>query len=679
MSQDNEKKGVSKKNAKNECAQSSPEDNRVEPNSNGEIPQPSSKSPPTELSDQHKKELVMFVEDRFEVDDFVLLKSDPDHNYRVVGLGNDADEYVVESDDHTLSSVRKEELLGFTPDDIRALHEKLSAKKLEAEVQPLPESVVCAETYTWEQQQEAQRREKILLNFESKVIKTKEEAMEKMGLKSTAFGDVKRAYAKDPRWQSLVPKQPGRGVGENDRDPQVVDLYMQAFDLTYWNEGATAVAIYPVFEGLCQGAGKQPFSRSTAVRVFNEIDPRLRDLRKWGSDYVSKKYGAYPSDFEPIGPLTRVQIDGTTAGIMLIDEETGKLLGRPYLNVVIDDYSGAFMAADISFCPPSRATTAAAMYQALMNKRSLLSALGMNEEAWPVYGWPSGVLVDKGSEYDNHNFQATCDKFGMIYEYRNRVQQGGGVEDGVKLLETFFVERLDGSTGARPRGDADFNPEAKAVYNLRRFSQMLYGEVIRLNNTVRERDRLTPIQRWESGLKRLGIQRPPALSAKKAQAFMINMLPGGRVQVRPEGIKYKGVVYDHGPTRALINRHKSVSVRRSPLNLHQLYVLYNGLWHTVRALKSGRVPRTQIEQQAMRRSRMLAGSMTPLGVEAHQAVQKLIITSKKEGKKCLRAKASVEQAQRMGLIPAATLEPAAKPEETNQYANVAPFKVEERS
>lgn len=679
MSQENEKNGMNQKNVKNEVAQSNPKDGRAQPNSNGEMLQPNSKSPSHGLSAQHTKELAIFVEDRFEVDDVVLLNDDPDHSYRVIGLGNDADEYVVESDNHTLRSVRKEELIGFTPDDIRALHEKLSAQKLEAEVQPLPESIVCAETYTWEQQKEAQRREKILLNFESKVIKTKEEAMEKMGLKSTAFGDVRRAYAKDPRWQSLVPKQPGRGVGENDRDPEVVDLYMKAFDLTYWNDGATAVAIYPVFEELCRDAGKQPFSRSTAVRVFNEIDPRLRDLRKLGSDYVSKRYGAYPSDFELNGPLSRLQIDGTTANIMLIDDETGKLLGRPYLTVVIDDYSSAFLAVDISFCSPSRATTAAAMYQALMNKQSLLSALGMNEEAWPVYGWPSGVLVDKGSEFDNHHLRATCDKFGIKYEYRNRVQQGGAVEDGVKLLNTFFVQRLEGSTGARPRGDADFNPEAKAVYNLRRFSQMLYGEVIRLNNTVREVDRLTPIQRWESGLKRLGIQRPPALSAKKAEAFMINMLPGGRVQVRPEGIKYKGVVYDHGPTRPLINRHKSVSVRRSPLNLHQLYVLYNGLWHTVRALKSGRVPRTHIEQQAMRRSRMLAGSMTPHGVEAHQVVRKLIITSKKEGKKCLRAKASVEQAQRMGLIPADTLEPAAKPVETNQFANVAPFKVAERS
>lgn len=426
MNRENEKKEVGQKN------------------SNGDIPQPSSKSPPSVLSAQHKKELAIFVDDRFEVDDVVLLNDDPDHSYRVIGLGNNVDEYVVECDDHTVRSVRKEELIGFTPDDIRVLHEKLRAKKLEADVQPLPESVVCAETFTLEQEEEAQRREKILLDFEAKVIKTKEEAMEKMGLKSTAFGDVKRAYSNDPRWQSLVPKQPGRAVGENDRNPEVVALYMKAFDQTYWNEGATAVAIYPVFENLCKAAGKQPFSRSTAVRVFNEIDPRLRDLRKWGSDYVSKKYGAYPSDFQLKGPLSRVQVDGTTADIMLIDDETGKILGRPYLTVVSDEFSSAYLAVDISFCSPSRATTAAAMYQALMNKRDLLSALGMNEEAWPVYGWPSGVLVDGGSEFDNHHFRATCEKFGIVYEYRDRVQQGGAVEDAVKLLNTFFRAKPGG-------------------------------------------------------------------------------------------------------------------------------------------------------------------------------------------------------------------------------------------
>lgn len=429
MSQENESNGMSPENAK---------DGKAQPNSKVEIPQPSPKSPLPRLSTQYKKELAIFSEHRFEVDDIVLLNDDPDHSYKVIGLGSAADEYVVERDDHRLRNVREEELIGFTPDDIRALHEKLRAKKIELEVQPLPESIVCAETFTWEQQEEAQRREKILLDFEAKVIKTKEEAMEKMGLKSTAFGDVKRAYANDPRWQSLVPKQPGRGVGENDRDPEVVALYMEAFDKSYWNDGATAVAIYPVFEDLCRAAGKQPFSRSTAVRVFNEIDPRLRDLRKWGSDYVTKKYGAYPSDFLLKGPLFRVQVDGTTANIMLIDDETGKLLGRPYLTVVSDEFSSAYLAVDISFCPPSRATTATAMYQALMSKRNLLSELGMDEEAWPVYGWPSGVLVDRGSEYDNHHFRATCDKFGVDYGYRDRVQQGGAVEDAVKLLNTFF-------------------------------------------------------------------------------------------------------------------------------------------------------------------------------------------------------------------------------------------------
>lgn len=625
------------------------------------------------------KEPAIFEDDRFQVDDVVLVKGDPDHKYRVVCLGSDPDEYVVESDDHTLTSVHKNDLLRFTPEDIRALHEKLSARRLEAELQPLPESVVCAETFTWEQQEEAQRREKILLDLEANVIKTKEEAMEMMGLKSTAFGDVKRTYAKDPRWQSLVPKPPGREVGENDRDPEVVDLYMKAFGQVYSGEGATAVAIYPVFENLCKAAGKRPFSRSTAARVFAGIDRRLRDLKKMGPDYVSKRYGAYPSDFELGGSLFRIQLDGTTGNIMLIDEETGKLLGRPYLTLVIDEYSGAFMAVYITFCPPSRATTAAAMFQALMNKRSLLLALGIKEDAWEVYGWPVGVLVDKGGEYDNHEFKATCKKFGIKYEYRKRVQQGGAVEDAVKLLNNNFVARLEGSTGARPRKDADFNPEAKAVYSLRRFSQMLYCEVIRLNNLVRESDRLTPMQRWDIGLKRRGMLRPPSLSAKKAEAFMINMLPAGRVVVRPQGLVYKGVVYDHGPTRALINRKKSVSVRRSPLNLHQLYVLYNGLWHTVRALKSSKVPRTLIEQQAMRRSRMLAGSMTENGVTAHQLACKLISIGKKEGKKCLRAKASVEQGRRLGLIPPETADPRAKQIETNQFADITPFKVEERS
>jgi putative transposase len=630
-------------------------------------------------TEQSKKQQSTFEDDRFQVGDLVLLANDPEHTYEILGCGPSVGQFIVESSEHSRITIDREQIVKLTAEDIRELHGKLTEKKAEFEKQPLPESTVCAETYTVEQQEEAQRREKILLDLEANIIETKEDAMEQMRLKPTAFNDVRRTYAKDPRWQALVPKAPGRSVGTNERDPEVVNFYMKAFDEVFWNDGATTVAIYPVFEALCRAAGKEPFSRSTAARVFREIDPRLRDLRKYGSDYVNKKYGAFPSDFVLPGPLARVSIDGTTADIVIIDDEVGKVLGRPYLTAAIDEYSSAFMAINISFCPASRATTAVTMFQALTNKRSLLASIGMNDGAWPIYGKPSEILVDKGSEFDNKHFRATCDKFGIKYSYRERVQQGGGVEDAIKLLNTLFVQRLEGSTGSRPRHDKDFKPEEKAVYNLRRFTQLVYAEAIRLNNMVREVDRLTPVQRWENGLKSQGMQFPPAMSMREAEAFMINMLPGGRVQVGRAGIKHRGIIYDHGPTRGLIDRHKSVSVRSNPLNLHILYVLHNGLWHKVRALKASRVPRTLMEQQAMRRARMLPGSITQHGVDAVEKTRELIIIGKKEGKLCLRSKASVAQAEALGILPKNSDTLETKPIETNRFANVDPFKSHEKS
>ncbi|MBH8610133.1 hypothetical protein I4N56_003615 [Pseudomonas mohnii] len=618
------------------------------------------------------------LSNEFHEGDVVMIENDDSQPYTLIKYDVEFSVWIAQAGGTgVVVRVRREEVLELPKDELTTLHKKLFAGKAELEHRPASEAHVLAETYTYEQEKTAKDREDILKELEAGTIKTLEEARLKMGLEKTAFKDVRRKYARDPHWRSLVPKPPGRKAGSHEQDQALIKLYMEAFQEKYKNYGASAAAVYGEFEDLCNRDGLIPFSQSTGYRIFIKIDQKIKDKKSKGADYANKKYNPYPSSFELPGPFSRVQVDSTVADIIIIDLDTKKVLGRPYLTVVEDEFTGGIMAVYVSFSPPSRAVIAAALYQSFTSKNAMLADLGIREDAWIITGPAACYLVDKGSEHDNKHFRSTCRKFNIKYEYRRRPQTGGAVESAIYLFNTLFVQLLDGTTGSSPRHDKDFDPEGKARYDLMTFNRLVQLEAIRLNDMVRERDNLSPNERfirWYND-NEYGAKVPPVMN--DPLGFMLNMLPGGRPLVRREGILYKGVLYDHGPVRHLVERGVHVSVRQNPLDLHVLYVLHDESWYKVRALKPSRVPKTETERKAIKRSRDRAGTVGEDGRTARAAISQIISENPTDAKAVARARASLEHAEQQGLIPTDEPEQAKESVETHRYAHVQPFKGDE--
>jgi putative transposase len=582
--------------------------------------------------------------------ELVLLHDDPEETYRYVGYEPAVDKHNIESKEGEAKSVAYEQILRPSPSALRELIAR-SLKEQNLQIhEAMSERNVSAELYTPKQLEVGLARLEIIQKLERGEIDGLDNAKSAMGLKQTAFDDVMKRYAADPGLHAVVPGIPGRKAGQSDQDTELIAVYMKCFDRTYVNN-ATAKAVYSDFTDHCKKNNLKPFSRSTAGRIFRGIDPRIRESKTIGPDHAQKKFGAYPGTLEFDRPLRRVQIDSSPADIMVVDKNTGKCLGRPYLTIVWDDYSGAILAALITFIPPCRATIAGAMMQAFTPKNKLLADLGLSGQRWTAYGRPSEILVDKGSEHDNHDLKITCDKFGIKYGFRMRPETGGAVESGIKLFNTFFMQRLAGSTGSAPKKIKDFNPEKKARYDVLALQQLVILEAIRLNDEVREGDRLSPNMRMDNYYSDpdTPFNMPPLM--KNATAFMLNMLPGGRVYVRREGIKYGGYTYDHGPVRNLVERKIKVSVKRSPLDYHTLWVLHDGTWTKCPVLKPSKVPRTLIDAQILKRSRGKAGDMTEVGHDAVTAIQDIIAKNSPEGRRAARAGASLAIAVAQHLLP----------------------------
>ena len=67
-------------------------------------------------------------------------------------------------------------------------------------------------------------------------------------------------------------------------------------------------------------------------------------------------------------PLERVELDHFLCDVHLICGKTGVPLGRPWLTLAVDHYSGMVVGFHLSFAPPSAASVLAALRMAILPK-----------------------------------------------------------------------------------------------------------------------------------------------------------------------------------------------------------------------------------------------------------------------------------------------------------------------
>ncbi|MND89862.1 hypothetical protein D3C80_819360 [compost metagenome] len=94
------------------------------------------------------------------------------------------------------------------------------------------------------------------------------------------------------------------------------------------------------------------------------------------------------------------------------------------------------------------------------------------------------------------------------------------------------------------------------------------------------------------------------------------------------------------------------------------------------------MPRTQMEQQARKRSGGKAGEKTAAGHAASNEQQELMALGKAEGKVLRKAQESVKQAERSGSLPTydkPSGKKAQRAPETNRFADVTIFVPEDDS
>ncbi|MBD2254155.1 Mu transposase C-terminal domain-containing protein [Nostoc parmelioides] len=231
------------------------------------------------------------------------------------------------------------------------------------------------------------------------------------------------------------------------------------------------------------------------------------------------------------------QCDHTLVDLLLVDQH-GELLGRPWLTTVVDTYSRCIMGINLGFDAPSSQVVALALRHAILPKQ-YGSEYGLHEE-WGTYGKPEHFYTDGGKDFRSNHLQQIGVQLGFVCHLRDRPSEGGIVERPFGTFNTDLFSTLPGYTGSNVQ-ERPQQAEKEACITLRELERLLVRYIVdKYNQSIDARlGDQTRYQRWEAGL----IVEPNLISEEELRICLMkqtrrSIYRGGYVQF--ENLSYRG-------------------------------------------------------------------------------------------------------------------------------------------
>ncbi|OKH53978.1 transposase [Calothrix sp. HK-06] len=338
------------------------------------------------------------------------------------------------------------------------------------------------------------------------------------------------------------------GLVQNQRDDKGkhrVNKYWQEFVLTTYkenNKGSKRMTRQQVFiraKARADELGIEPPSHMTVYRILKPLidkQEQAKSIRSpgWRGSRLSVKTRD-GKDLQVEHSNQVWQCDHTRVDVLLVDQH-GKILSRPWLTTVIDSYSRCIMGINLGYDAPSSTVVALALRHAILPKQ-YSSEYGLHEE-WGTYGLPQNFYTDGGKDFRSNHLQQIGVQLGFVCHLRDRPSEGGSVERPFKTLNTELFSTLAGYTGSNVQERPE-EAEKEACLTLRQLEKMLVRYIVDNYNQridARMGDQ-TRFQRWESGL----IAMPDLLSERDLDICLMKQT---RRQIQRGGyLQFENLIY----------------------------------------------------------------------------------------------------------------------------------------
>jgi putative transposase len=311
-----------------------------------------------------------------------------------------------------------------------------------------------------------------------------------------------------------------------------------------------------------------PIPSDAVVRRFVNLRDRY-DLMcaRQGKKAADLKYKPVMKGPRVSAPLERVEVDSTPLDLLVIDEATGAVLGRPTLTMAFDCYSTMPLGYYLGFEPPGTAALMQCLRHAILDKSYVKEKYPEIEGEWPCFGAPYTVVVDQAAESHSASFKDAMATLGAVVAYmpvgapwyKPRVERFFGT------INTSLIHQTPGTTFSDILERADYDPEKTAVLTIDGLHLILHMWIVdyygkRLNKGIGD----IPVERWKRGCLAHSLRLPKSLED-------LDCLLGGFATrtISNKGIELHGLLYNDEEIKSLRRRSKDA------LQVHLRYDLGN--------------------------------------------------------------------------------------------------------
>ena len=313
-------------------------------------------------------------------------------------------------------------------------------------------------------------------------------------------------------------------------------------------------------------------SLSTLERRIKDIPGYVVDYKRLGPAFAKNKWRYSLAGDQSTRILERVEVDHTLLDVWVLDPKSGIPLGRPWITVLIDRYSGYIVGLYISFYGPSAATVSAAVKMAISPKSGLLEVIPDVQNPWTAMGVPEMLVVDNGMEFHSATFRR------IAWELRTDVVYNPVRQPWLKssiertMMEVNRALPHQGRVFQTIKNAERIDPNKTALiefYDLCRC--LMVWAVDEFPRNIHPKTLVRPIDLWEEGLLEVP---PPRLPLKTLQLDLAMGLQASRV-VDGDGIFFKYLRFN---STELQDHHRSLrgnfrtEIRINPDNLGALHV-----------------------------------------------------------------------------------------------------------
>jgi len=346
-------------------------------------------------------------------------------------------------------------------------------------------------------------------------------------------------------------------------------------------------------------------SESTVLRRVQSIPPYICDLKRVGVGYARNQWRYSLKGDQSTRILERVEIDHTLLDIWVLDPRTGIPLGRPWITMVIDRFSGYLLGVYISFYGPSVATVASAIKESIFPKDRYTEMLRSPQLAWTAMGCAETYVVDNGLEFHAQQFQRIAWELrsDLIYNPVRSPWYKSSIER--TIMETNRALPLHGKVH-RPLANAvRSNPAKSAAVTFDDLCTCLIEWASQVHPLrIHPKTLVRPWDLWEEGR---ASTPPPALPPNLSGLDLMCGL-GTHRRVDGDGVQFNYLRFNSLELRDYQRSHGSgfrTEIRFNPENLRQIFVQLPKArsWLTVplqRPMFSGDWPVSLMQLQILR-------------------------------------------------------------------------------